>query len=267
MMLLRKSIAAAALLFAGWQAVADSAPRIEVTEAKFRIILGDGRVLQGPGLVGVILHLRNGTGEPVEIRIDSVTAAATPGSSIELYGLSRRNAQSGWSRLCRPGADGRALAFPLPGADAPDDDVAVGGEAFSIACTAGARGKCVMLGYRPWTTARNGASLAPYFAACVRMMRADYCGDGRSHTRPGVRVDMWDRAGVQMAQSDMPFEAAWSPDGALCLARTRATGVSTLDDMLAACPRLAALPPAECEAWSRRPGSGALLWNRSAIGD
>lgn len=270
MMRLRNFVAVAVSLIVGWPAIAaaDTAPRIEVTEAKFKIILGDGRMLQGPDLVGVILHLRNGSGDPIEIRIDWVAPTVTEsGSGIELYGLSRRDAQSGWSPLCKPGADGRALAFPLPGADAPDDDVAAGGNDFSIACTAGARGKCVMLGYRPWAAARDGEPLAPYFAACVRMMRADYCGDGRSHTRPGVRVDMWDRAGVQTAQTDMPFEAAWSPDGALCLARTRVTGVSTLEDVLAACPRLAALPPAECEARSRHPGSGALLWNRSGIAE
>lgn len=270
MMRIRFSVAVAVSLFAGLQATAavDSAPRIEVTEAKFKIILDDGAILRGPDLVGVILHLRNRSGDPIEIRIDSVSPTVEePESGVELYGLSRRDGGSGWSPLCKPGADGRALGFPLPEMGLPDDDNEAGGDSFSIACTAGARGKCVMLGYRPWASARGGESLAPYFAACVRMMRADYCGDGRSHTRPGVRVDMWDRAGVQAAQTDMPFEAAWGPDGALCLARARVTDVSSLNDVLAACPRLVSPPAAECEAWSRHTGSSALLWNRSAIGN
>jgi hypothetical protein len=268
MMNFRNSVIFIASLFAGWQgiAIADSPPRVEVTEAKFKIILGDGRILQGQDLVGAILHLRNRSGDPIEIRIDSMTlAAGNSDSGIELYGMSRRDARSEWLPLCKPGADGRALGFPLPGVDAADEDAEAGGDSFSIACTAGARGKCVMLGYRPWATGAGGESLRPYFDACVRMMRADYCGDGRSYTRPGIRVDMWDSAGVQTAQTDMPFEAAWSPDGALCLARIRVPGLSTLKDLLAVCPRLAATPPAECEAASRRPESGALLWNRSAI--
>jgi hypothetical protein len=268
---LRKSSAVASWLFAGGlmsaaMASADAPPRIEVTEAKFKIDLGDGRILQGMDLVGVILHLRNRAGEPIEIRIDSVASpAGNAASGVELYGLSRRNAGSAWSPLCKPGADGRALGFPLPGTD--DEDAEVAGNSFSIACTAGARGKCVMLGYRPWATAVGSESLRPYFDSCVRMMRADYCGDGRSHTRAGVHVDMWDRAGVQKAQTDLPFEAAWGPDGALCLAHARVPNISTLEEVLASCPRLAAHPAGDCESWSRRSDSGALIWNRAAIGD
>ena len=258
-------LAALAFLAAGLQPIAAGAsPRIEATQARFRIDLGDGRVVAGADLVGVILHLRDGAGQPLAIRIDSVPSPSEqPTSGIELYGLSRRDAQGAWSPLCKPGADGRALGFPLPAAAPSDEDVAADGGGFSIACTAGARGKCVMLGYRPWTVAANGESLQPYFESCVRMMRADYCGDGRSHTRPGIRIDMWDSAGIQTAQTAMPFEAAWGPHGAVCLAKVRAPALSGLEDVLAACPRLAQLPPSTCASWSRRPGSSALIWNNS----
>lgn len=267
---LAKSSLVAIVLLAGFHqaaaaAGADSAPRVEVTGARFEIDLDDGRILQGADLVGVILHLRDRGRKPLEIRIDSVTAlTGQPAADVELYGLSRRDAQGGWSPLCKPGADGRALGFPLPATIAPYGDVEAEGGSFSIACTAGARGKCVMLGYKPWAAA-NGESLQPYFEACVRMMRADYCGDGRSYTRPGIRVDMWDSAGVQTAQTDMPFEAAWRPDGAVCLSRTRAAAIGSLAGVLAACPRLAKHSPAQCESWSGSSGSGALLWNRSPL--
>ena len=256
-----------------WPAAADdapgAAPRIEVTDARFRVIKPDGGILRGADLVGLILHLRNGRGEPIDIRIDSVTLpAGKPDAGVELYGLSHRGAGStDWVPLCKPGSDGRALGFPLPGATPTDEETPVSGGAFSITCTAGARGKCVMLGYRPWAVAEDGQSLRPYFAACVRMMRADYCGDGRPHTRPGVQVDMWDRAGVQTAQTNLPFEAAWGAEGAVCLARTRVPRVSTLDKILASCPRLAAHPPAECETWSDGSAGNVLIWNRSAAVD
>lgn len=250
------------MLCASARAVA--APLVDVSQAKFRIDLGEGRILEGAGLVGVILHLRDRTGEPLEVRIDSVTSPLDrPDSGVELYGLSRHGSDGAWAPLCKPGADGRALGFPLPASARSDEDGGLGGDGFSIACTAGARGKCVMLGYRPWARAPNGESLQPYFEACVRMMRADYCGDGRSHTRPGIQIDMWDRAGVQVAQSDMPFEAAWGPDGAVCLAKVRVSALSSLDEILAGCPRLAAVPPSSCESGSKAPGGGALMWNGS----
>ncbi len=240
------------------------APRIDVTDARFRVIKADGGILHGADLIGLIMHLRNGSGDPIDIRIDSVTLpAGEPDTGVELYGLSRRiDGGNDWTPLCKPGADGRALGFPLPGATSADDESPASGGEFSIACTAGARGKCVMLGDRPWAVAANGESLRRYFAACVRMMRADYCGDGLPHTRPGVRVDMWDRAGIQSPQTALPFEAAWNADGALCVARPRVAGISTLADLQDSCPRLAAHAD-DCESWSQLPASGALLWNRS----
>ena len=244
-----------------------SGSRIEVTDARFRVVKADGGILQGTELVGLVLHLRNSQGDPIDIRVDSVTALVDqPKAGIELYDLSRRGASGDWAPLCKPGADGRALGFPLPGATPADDESPASGGEFSITCTAGARGKCVMLGYRPWAAAESGESLHPYFAACVRMMRADYCGDGRPHTRPGVQVDMWDRAGVQTPQTGLPFEAAWGPDGAICVKRSRVAGISTLGDVQEDCPRLAAHAD-DCESWSQLPANGALLWNRSPAGN
>jgi len=65
------------------------------------------------------------------------------------------------------------------------------------------------------------------FLACIRMVRADYCGDGHPHTYTGTEV------GVATPQSPMTsseckdgrcFEASWSRDGAVCVARPRWTG-------------------------------------------
>lgn len=260
---LRHAALAAFAFFASCHAAVAGAPRLEVEQAKFRLELGDGRFLEGDSLVGVILRLRDGAGRPLHIRIESLNATAEQSAAgLELYGLSRRDGQGRWSPLCKLGADGRALGFPLPAVAAGDEAAAVG-PGFSLACTAGARGKCVMLGYRPWAVTAGGQSLRPYFDSCVHMMRADYCGDGVPHTRPGIRVDPWDRAGVQSAIGDMPFEAAWGPHGAICLARVRVPALSSLQQILAGCPRLDRIPPASCEARSQAPDSAALLWNRS----
>jgi hypothetical protein len=36
-------------------------------------------------------------------------------------------------------------------------------------------------GYKPWGHAPEGTSLAAYYQTCVRLVRADYCGDGVGH--------------------------------------------------------------------------------------
>ena len=67
------------------------------------------------------------------------------------------------------------------------------------------------------------ARMVDLHAACVRMVRADYCGDGTPHTRNGTKINFWDNSGV-LADDPWPgmrFEAAWSPQGAVCVARTR----------------------------------------------
>src|SRR6202162_534078 len=40
-------------------------------------------------------------------------------------------------------------------------------------------GKCVRYGYHPWEQAPDGRPMRDYYDACVRMVRADYCGDVR----------------------------------------------------------------------------------------
>jgi hypothetical protein len=100
---------------------------------------------------------------------------------------------------------------------------------FTFACEGGAIVKCIGWGYRPWQT-KGGQSLADYHQACTRMARADYCGDGRTHTREGTTIDIYDGAGVQSRTvtavagwdpAQGSFEAGWTPDGAYCLAHTR----------------------------------------------
>jgi len=85
---------------------------------------------------------------------------------------------------------------------------------------------------------------------CVRMARADYCGDGVSHTHDGTCVDAWDNASVNVAgrgpsceDAGAPaetFEAAWNKDRALCLNHVRWTS------MAATC--LNPIPPCSSES-------------------
>jgi hypothetical protein len=46
----------------------------------------------------------------------------------------------------------------------------------------------------------------------VRLVRADYCGDGIGHTRNGTPIDLFDRIGIQPdeAAPGMTFESSTS---------------------------------------------------------
>ncbi|MBL9021196.1 MAG: hypothetical protein JNL21_03305 [Myxococcales bacterium] len=192
---------------------------------------------------------------------------------VTLYALSyRRSDDAEYQPYCAPDAEGRRLAIPVVGSwdttgkydDAPGR--------VTFACTNGAIAKCVRFGYKPWKSI-GGRSLAQHHLACVRMVRADYCGDGHSHTREGTRIDLWDEVGVQgrdaVSAEPEVFEAAWSPDGAAYLAVPRWS--DDVQEIIGHCPeRLrgrtskdVVLPPDAVSA--RFPD--ALLFNARFVND
>lgn len=140
---------------------------------------------------------------------------------IYLYTVLYQHAEGAWQPLCQPDAEGMTKAIPLSGrwdqTGAHIDDGSI-----TFACTNGALAKCVRWGYKPWKTV-GGESLRDYHQACTRMVRADYCGDGISHTQNGIPIDVYDRLGIrkQSQESGMTFEAAWGTDGAIQVNRTR----------------------------------------------
>jgi hypothetical protein len=87
---------------------------------------------------------------------------------------------------------------------------------FTVACYDSAIAKCLELGYKPWTGHSDEA------AACVRAVRGDYCGDGESYTVTGVQIGIFDDAGIQ-ADDGWEVDAAWTPDGAACVSKKKAT--------------------------------------------
>ena len=94
---------------------------------------------------------------------------------------------------------------------------------FTLACDGDALFKCAVdLGYKPWSTDTNGASLSTFHEACTRTLRADYCGDGTPHTIDGTLIDIYDNVGVQAdTDSDWEFEAEWDAAGATCVHHLR----------------------------------------------
>jgi hypothetical protein len=236
--------------------------KVDVVGTTLRARLPDGSVRQGANLVGAVLAIAVG-GRTLRVRIAGVEAdRRNPRGEILLYDL-RVVTPGGEVPLCEPDPDGLRLGFPLAGRSSSAGILSAGGaDDFELVCTSGAQGKCARFGYLPWRQLAGGRSLRDWYNACVRLLRGDYCGDGRPYTRDGTWIDIYDRVGVQKSDEDptMRFEAAWGPDGATCVARTRVPDIIDLEGLARACPRLAGkLGPNAC---NENDPSG-LIFNRS----
>jgi ADYC domain len=244
-----------------------TAPSIEVVGTSFRVTLPDGHLLGSPDLIGAIFEVVDEAGRSVTVRLDAVTADPSDhDSDVWLHRFSAKDAERGvWRDLCTtPAPDGSVAGFPLAGSWTNDGRHLHGSSGFLVTCTAGAIGKCVRLGYKPWRNAEGVDSLWVYHQACVRMMRADYGGDGVSHTRDGTFIDIFDRLGIQHFDPEDPRaraledEAAWDPDGAVCVRRTRIPEVLSTTELAERYPQLGNRISIDCSE-----AVGALIWNRS----
>lgn len=251
---------------------AERIDRIEVEGTLLRVHLADGRTLAGEALVGSTLTLvAPGARTPRQVRIEAFTTDPhDPEHETRLYRMTAVDPRTGRNEeLCGPDPDGEHWAFPVQGRW-DEQGNRQGTSGFTLVCGDGAIGKCVRWGYKPWKRRVDGTHLGDYHQACVRMVRADYCG-GHGTTRDGMLIDVYDRLGIQQPSADAParglrFEAAWSPRGADCVAHTRVPEHETLRQLAADCPRLsrrlgeAACPPPH---GGTVYGAGALLYNWS----
>ena len=241
-----------ALLLAG-AAAAQAPPSLVSFGAEggdFAATLSDGRTLRGADLVGATLRVSQ-NGQPMALRIDAAERDATQ-PDVWLFTLTAAAADGTRQNYCLPDPDGRSLAIPYPEPTG-----------FGLTCSAGAVGKCIRFGYRPWARSPDGeVSLAPFHAACVNMVRAAYAGPQHAFTRNGMRIDLYDRIGIQSPENapDQAFEAGWTAAGAVCVAHPRVPENGGLAEIAAEAPGLpTGAGCTEAEAQAR----GALLFNRS----
>lgn len=120
-----------------------------------------------------------------------------------------------FTEACRDPGD---LAFPIPGYWNEGGEYIRDPTQFSFACTRRHVATCIREGYLDSSHDR-----VALLEACTRMMRADYCGDGGSHTRDGTFISLWDNRGIatEKHRQPMQFEAAWNRKGMVCSARLR----------------------------------------------
>jgi hypothetical protein len=242
--------------------------RLEVEGTEFHVFAENGALVPQDDLIGTLLLVRDENGNRVRIRIDRLGRdPADPPGEIQLYSVSSQDHQTGqWYNMCQPGPDGLAKGFPLSGSWSSDGQH-FPSKSFLFTCTSGAIGKCVRFGYKPWKRGPNNENLWDYHQACTRMVRADYCGDGRSWTRDGTLIDVYDRLGIQKAErrEGMRFEAAWGSRGAVCVDHTRIPERLTLEELQAMCPERLKLSSFGCtEEVAAASLEEALIMNRSS---
>jgi hypothetical protein len=236
-------------------------PLLGVDGSAFVLHTGDGHSLRGAELVGAELAIDAN----MTIRIDGVRADPLDASGeVLLHRFSVRVGDGAWENPCEAAPDGTREAFPIPGRWDANGRYRADHAHFAISCTSGAQAKCVRFGYRPWKQAADGARLASLYEACVHMVRADYCGDGTPATRNGTLIDVYDRHGIQASAEDpeLHFEAGWSAQGAVCVARTRIADELDLAALAQRCPRLKNALGTRCDE-GRAKSLGALVFNRS----
>jgi hypothetical protein len=254
--------AVTAMFFAPAPAVAAS---VSVEGTQFRVVGSEGTALPQDSLPGTTLTLGDGSGARRIIRIESIERDPKDTSGeIMLYALSEQRSTGEWRNICLPDPDGRRLGFPLAGRFTADGRYEPSAERLLITCTGGAEGKCVRFGYKPWGKAPDGTPLEAAYNACVRLVRADYAGDGRGTTRNGQPIDIYDTLGIEAPANDpaYDFEGGFDEKGAVCVSHARVKEKTTLAAIEASSPRLKGRVGDVCtEAFART--QGAILFVRS----
>jgi ADYC domain-containing protein/pentapeptide repeat protein len=189
--------------------------------------------ITGSGAVGSTWNGTTSTGATIKLRIDSALQGTGTNSDLWFYGVSYQTS-TGWSPLC--GVDGGGVpikAVPVAGywgATAGDTaHYASSTTQFSWGCRGKTVGKCVELGYKTYKGYTN------QLITCVRALRADYCGTGKSYTVDGQLLNIYDKAGVQLDTEAWTPEAEWATAGALCINSSKAARYQTTAAVDTAC--------------------------------
>lgn len=235
--------------------------RVEGTEIV--VHAADGTRVSRDDLLGSVLAVSVDGGPPQQVRIDAIEPDPidTTGEVL-LYALTAEDASGVRRAVCPPDPGGLQRGFPLAGGWTATGEHAHDPATIELTCTSGAVGKCVRMGYHPW----KGELERARHQACTRMLRADYCGDGESHTREGTLINAYDPVGIQRDEpvDGLVFEAAWGADGAVCVHHARVAAVSSLDDVVRRCPeKLRGRVAADCTEQAALDDPRALVLNDS----
>ena len=244
------SIIAAAIIIPSIAQSSLASSILEPSNGGMRVKLPNGSYKVGKQLVGGEIIVVNGRSK---LRLKVKSAKLDPADKFQeiiLYDLvlTQRNHKEQY--ICKADPHGDRAAIIIAGQSNLDGTISLlNNGSFEIACLAGFQAKCVRLGYAPWRITKDGEPMLDWFNSCVRMFRADYCGDGKHYTKNGTVIEFSDSLGINKKPEnfDFKFEAAWGPHGAVCAAKPRINSITNLEDLRHSCPRLKDhLGPAQC---------------------
>lgn len=171
--------------------------------------------------------LQDGSKREISARITGVLKDPVEQDTY-LYAVDVRSPDTGaWVPAC----DGGLFAIPVAGTWDDAGSHVTAQDKFVFACKGGAIEKCYHWGYAPW----KDAKYEKLHAACTRMARADYCSDGTPHTEDGSWIDVSDSENIKLPGGAPPagappsptFEAAWGPNGLVCINHLRYSTAGT----------------------------------------
>lgn len=233
--------------------------QLDVEGSAFVLTLADGSTLRAAELTGAVVQFADADGVLRPLRLSAIEEDPEQ-PALWRHDFEMADDEGQWHSVCEPDIEGATWGFPValpeghPGWEAR----------ITLTCASGAVAKCARFGYTPWGSDADRASRVELHAACVHMVRADYCADDAAWTRDGTAIDIYDDLGIQVSDGDaadgFAFEAGWTPQGAVCVAQTRWPDLLDRAELLQRCPRLAEL--AECDETTAR-AAGAQLFNRS----
>ena len=187
---------------------------VSVSNTQLRGTKSTGGTVSGAQLVGAAMKGSLADGTLFDIRIDSSTTLSAPNTDVRTYTISY-STTGGWQPLCTdPSFGNQAILFPgtwnLTTVKHQADY-----NLFSVGCRGATFAKCEELGYK------GDSLIDTYLETCIRALRADYCGDGVPHTVDGTQINIYDRLGIQADTQNWTIESNWTPEGAICINKTR----------------------------------------------
>jgi hypothetical protein len=174
--------------------------------------------LTGSSMVGSTWNATATNGTAVKLRVDGAAQGTSPNADLWFYKVSYQTS-GGWSPLCGLDSASQPIqAVTTAGVwTSSSTDLAKYGASttqFTFACRGKTIAKCVELGYKTYK------GYSTQLATCVRLLRGDYCGNGKAYTVDGTTLNLYDNVGVQGDGLGWFAEAEWTPAGARCVNST-----------------------------------------------
>src|SRR5262249_20641475 len=143
------------------------------------------------------------------------------GQTVYVYLINGRPDDQGMFSFPAPAAQGSFVACSVTDTLKPND-----WEWMSV----GAVGKCLIWPREQygtgWKPVANDPASQKAFNACLRAVRADYCGTGVTHTVDGTPIELYGMNENHVVTWPYLLEATWNEKGAICLIHARWASLS-----------------------------------------